>query len=99
MELLDSSLEELWDTLDEGAELVSCSNINGLYRSAVWDELCGELPKGLMVLLVSCILLSAVLVLLVREAVTDYFLRVQPCFPTSLSCPTVANLFFLCWLL
>ncbi|CAM9637816.1 unnamed protein product [Scytosiphon promiscuus] len=64
VELMDSSLEELLDTLDEGAELVSCENIGGLYRSVVWDELCGELPQGLMVLLVSCVLLFVFLLLL-----------------------------------
>ncbi len=65
IELMEQSLKEVWDTLNEGAELASCSAINGLYRSAVWDELCEELPKGLLALLVSCILLSALLLLLV----------------------------------
>lgn len=68
VELIDSSLEVLWDTLDDGAELVSCENIGGLYRSVVYDELCGALPRALMVLLLSCVLLFVLLLLLVSES-------------------------------
>lgn len=66
VDLMNSSLDDLWDTLDDGAELVSCENIGGLYRSVVFEELCGELPRGLMALLVSCVLLFLLLLLLVR---------------------------------
>lgn len=66
VELMDTSMHTLWETLDEAGEVVSCQNINGLYRSAVWDELCSELPGVLLVLLVSCVLLSTMLLLLVR---------------------------------
>ncbi len=63
--LMDTSMKNLWDSLDEAAEVVSCPKINGLYRSAVWDQLCAELPGWLIALLVSCMVLSTLLLLLV----------------------------------
>lgn len=65
MQLMGTSMENLWDSLDDAAEVVSCPKINGLYRSAVWDDLCSELPGWLISLLVSCMTLSALLLLLV----------------------------------
>jgi len=60
--LMGTSMKNLWDSLDEAAEVVSCPKINGLYRSAVWDQLCAELPGWLIALLVSCMVLIALLV-------------------------------------
>ena len=67
VQLMDASMKTLWDSLDEAAEVVSCPKINGLYRSAVWDDLCAELPGWLISLLVSCMTLSALLLLLVSS--------------------------------
>lgn len=64
---MDSSMAHAWGILEEAGESISCRNINGLYQSAVYDHLCKALPEGLLVLWVSCTLLAALLILLVRH--------------------------------
>lgn len=65
VESIDASLESLWAILEDGGELSSCENINGKYQAAVYDELCDELPKGLLGFWVSCALLTVLLLILV----------------------------------
>lgn len=67
VEALDTTLEDLWNVLDDAAFLTSCENLNGLYQAAVYDELCEELPKGLLGFWVSCVILTVLLLVLVRN--------------------------------
>ncbi|CAM9794407.1 unnamed protein product [Pylaiella littoralis] len=64
---INSSMESLWIVLEDGAELSSCENINGKYQAAVYNELCDELPKGLLGFWVSCTILTILLLILVVQ--------------------------------
>lgn len=68
MEALDASLKEVWGLLVEAGQLVSCSEINGQYQTAVYDAMCDDLPKGLLVLWPACAVLATLLLLMVRRA-------------------------------
>lgn len=72
---INSSMESLWIVLEDGAELSSCENINGKYQAAVYNELCDELPKGLLGFWVSCTILTILLLILViiESALCKFF--------------------------
>lgn len=65
VQALDTSLENFWTVLDDAGELSSCENVNGLYQAAVYDELCDDLPSGLLGFWVSCVILTVLLLILV----------------------------------
>ncbi|CAN0286115.1 unnamed protein product, partial [Hapterophycus canaliculatus] len=62
---LDTLLESLWTVLEGAGEPSSCENINGLYQAAVYDELCDDVPSGLLGFWVSCEMLTVLLLILV----------------------------------
>lgn len=64
---VDASFQGLWNVLWDAGELSSCENLNGLYQEAVYDELCDDLPRGLLGFWVSCFFLTLLLVVLVRS--------------------------------
>lgn len=85
VEEVDASLRSLWTVLEDAGELSSCENLNSLYQKAVYDELCTDLPRGLLGFWVSCSILTVLLLILVRfvvvcclvvVAVLDYMLIV-----------------------
>ncbi|CAN0314917.1 unnamed protein product [Ectocarpus sp. 6 AP-2014] len=67
VQTLDNSLESFWTILEDAGELSSCENLNGLYQSAVYDELCKDLPEGLLGFWVSCAFLTVLLLILVIQ--------------------------------
>lgn len=64
---LETSFQALWTTLEQAAELTSCENINGFYQRVVFEELCDDVPEGLLNYWVSCCLLAVLLLVLVRS--------------------------------
>lgn len=60
--------------LENAGELSSCENLNGLYQTAVYDELCTDLPRGLLGFWVSCSILTVLLLILVRVPRRRFFL-------------------------
>ncbi|CAM9803134.1 unnamed protein product [Ectocarpus sp. 12 AP-2014] len=64
VQTLDNSLESFWTILEDAGELSSCENLNGLYQAAVYDELCKDLPQGLLGFWVSCAFLTVLLLIL-----------------------------------
>lgn len=52
--------------LEDAGELSSCENLNSLYQTAVYDELCSDMPRGLLGFWVSCSILTVLLLILVR---------------------------------
>ena len=69
---VNASLYDLWSLLDEAGQLSSCEGLNGPYQAAVYDELCDELPRGLLGFWVSCVILTVLLLVLVR---VTFFVR------------------------
>ncbi|CAM9899295.1 unnamed protein product, partial [Ectocarpus fasciculatus] len=65
VQAVDNSLQNFWAILADAGELSSCENLNGLYQSAVYDELCKDLPEGLLGFWVSCVFLTVLLLILV----------------------------------
>ncbi|CAN0416759.1 unnamed protein product, partial [Laminaria digitata] len=65
VDAINASLYSLWSVLEDAGELSSCEGLNGPYQAAVYDELCEELPKGLLGFWVSCVLLTVLLLVLV----------------------------------
>ena len=66
VEEVDSSFQGLWNVLWDAGQLSSCENLNGHYQAAVHDELCDDLPRGLLAFWVSCAFLTLLLLVLVR---------------------------------
>ncbi|CAM9191080.1 unnamed protein product [Ectocarpus sp. 8 AP-2014] len=64
---LETSFQALWTTLEEAAELTSCENINGFYQRVVFEEICDDVPEGLLNYWVSCCLLAVLLLVLVVQ--------------------------------
>lgn len=62
---MDNSLQELWFVLEDAGELTSCENLNGQYQAAVYDDLCEDVPDGLLGFWVSCAILTVLLLVLV----------------------------------
>lgn len=65
VQAVDNSLQNFWTILEDAGELSSCENLNGLYQTAVYDELCKDLPDGLLGFWVSCAFLTVLLLILV----------------------------------
>ncbi|CAM9421985.1 unnamed protein product [Laminaria digitata] len=64
VDAVNASLYSLWSVLDEAGQLSSCENLNGPYQAAVYEELCDELPRGLLGFWVSCVILTLLLLVL-----------------------------------
>eukprot|EP00903_Cladosiphon_okamuranus_P012954 g12093.t1 len=67
VEEVDGALRSLWTVLEEAGELSSCENLNSLYQTAVYDELCTDVPQGLLGFWVSCSILTVLLLILVVQ--------------------------------
>lgn len=65
VQAFDASIKQTWTILEKAGWLASCHNINGLYQSMVYDDLCDELLDEGLLVLVSCAILFAVLLLMV----------------------------------
>lgn len=65
VEAFDVSMKQAWTILEKAGWLGSCRNINRLYQSVVYDDLCDELLDEGLLVLVSCVILFAVLLLMV----------------------------------
>ncbi len=68
---VEASLQSLWAVLENAGELSSCENLNTLYQTAVYDELCDDLPRGLLGFWVSCSILTVLLLVLVSGSSQD----------------------------
>eukprot|EP00752_Nemacystus_decipiens_P005381 g4879.t1 len=64
---VNGALRSLWTVLEDAGELSSCENLNSLYQTAVYDELCTDVPKGLLGFWVSCSILTVLLLILVVQ--------------------------------